>query len=444
MHEILVRRVQHPVGQGGFHMADMRVANKPFRYIYDCGSSNPGAISALLKGLGRSTGEKEFDWLVISSFDMDHCNGVALLLAEGYTFKRVFLPHRLDNKLLVWLLCCYVLDERSAKEITDALASLRILRELYDQFGRDGDGPDDMLERLTPDPAKPNAVNVTYHVKEADWMFRFYSRETNYGNLVKALFDKVEFAQLKAIMKRAAKTVSGSAKPRDTVKILADLFSVLGKPPAQAQAGNGAAPSGPSVKKLLGNAYENLTEDDARVFGDYNEVSLCLYAGPRTSGQSADRRFSVQCTVGHHSDFPARDWTRRAGWLGLGDIGFRNRALLDELALYYRSELALSCTKMVPHHGAQSNYGTLLPMLAPFFALDAMQTLWVAAAYPLTRYRHPAGVVVLESEKNGTFVMVSDDPGSRIEETVRSIPSLALSGSSVRYLIHLLRKAGYR
>ncbi|MDQ1830238.1 hypothetical protein [Massilia scottii] len=448
MHEILVRRVQHPVGQGGFHMADMRVANKPFRYIYDCGSGKPGAISALLKGLRRSIGEKEFDWLVISSFDMDHCNGMALLLAEGYTFKRVFLPHRLDNKLLVWLLCCYVLDERSPEEITEALVSLRILRELYDQFGRDGDGPDDMLERLKPNPAKPDAINVTYHVKEADWMFRFYSRETNYGDLVKLLFDKVEFTELKAIMERAAKTVSGLAKPRDTAKILTDLFSVLSKPPTPAQAGTGATPptatSADPVKKLLGEAYKKLTDDGARVFGDYNEVSLCLYSGPRTSGRSADSRFSVECMVGHLFDYPAQDWTRRAGWLGLGDIGFRNRASLDELALYYRAELALSCTKMAPHHGAQSNYGKHLAMLEPFFALDATRTLWIAAAYPLTRYRHPAGVVVMESAKNGTFAMVSDDPLSHIEETIRSTPELALSGASVRYLMHLLRKAGYR
>ncbi|WP_167090534.1 hypothetical protein [Massilia frigida] len=426
-------------------MADMRVANKPFRYIYDCGSGNPGTIGILLKGLRRSTGEKAFDWLVISSFDMDHCNGVALLLADGYTFKRVFLPHSLDNKLLVWLLCCYVLDGRSLAEIRDALTSLWVLRTLSEQFDRDGDGPDDLLERIDPDPAKPNAPNVTYHVKGADWMFRFYSRETNHADLVKTLFAKVEFAELKKVMERAAKTVSGkAANPRVTEKILTALFDALDNPPKPAQACNGAAPSGPSVKKLLGKAYQNLTEDDARVFGDYNEVSLCLYSGPCTSGQSADSRFSVERNVGYHFDYDARDWTRRVGWLGLGDIGFRNRASLDELALYYRAELALSCTKMVPHHGAQSNYGKHLAMLQPFFALDAARTLWIAAAYPLTRYRHPAGVVVLESAMNGTFVMVSDDPGSRIEETIRSIPALALSGSGVRYLIHLLRKAGYR
>ncbi|MDM5177794.1 hypothetical protein PO883_11375 [Massilia sp. DJPM01] len=438
MHEILVRRVQHPVGQGGFHMADMRVAGKPFRYIYDCGSNNLDAIRAVLAGLHRSDDKKKFDWLVISSFDMDHCNGVALLVAERYTFKRVFLPHRLDNELLVWLLCCYVLDGRSQAEITDALASLRVLRTLSDQSDGDGDGPDNLLERFTPDP---NALNATYHVKEADWMFRFYSRETNHAKLVNALFDKVEFAELREIMERVAKTVSGkTVNTRDTAKILSKLFSILGKP---AQAGDGAAASGPPVKKLLGIAYATLSKDGGRVFVDYNEVSLCLYSGPRTSGQNADSRFNVGCTIGHHADYPARDGTRRAGWLGLGDIGFRNQALLDELALYYRSELALSCTKMVPHHGAQSNYGADLPTLKPFFGLDDARTLWVAAAHPLTRYRHPAGVVVIESQKNGSFAMVSDDPGSRVEETIRSAPVLALSKASVSYLIHLLLKAGY-
>lgn len=438
MQEILVRRVQHPVGQGGFHMADMWVEDEPFRYIYDCGSDNPDAIRTVLAGLHRTEDEKKFDWLVISSFDMDHCNGVTLLLKGGYTFKRVFLPHRLDSKLLVWLLCCYVLDGRSLAEIQAALASLRELRELSDQFGRDGDEDGSVLERDGPNPA--NQVNITYRVKDADWMFRFYSRETNYAALVTALFGNDEFKPLKKIMEAAARTVSGRAAPGDTTTILDQLFSVLGKPPVAAA--DGTPVSKETVKKLLGKAYQALTKDGARVFGDYNEVSLCLYSGPRTSGQSAASRFNVACTIGHHSDYSARDGTRRAGWLGLGDIGFRTRALLEELALYYRSELALSCTKMVPHHGAQSNYGTHLATLTPFFGLDDTPTLWVAAAHPLAGYRHPAGIVVLESGKNGSFAMVSDDPGSRIEETIRSAP--ALNRATARYLIHLLHNAGYR
>ncbi|MDQ1816986.1 hypothetical protein RBA41_27140 [Massilia sp. CCM 9210] len=464
MHEILVKRVQHPVGQGGFHMADMLVGDEPFRYIYDCGSGKPGAIEAVLAGLHREDHEKSFDWLVISSFDMDHFIGVKLLIDAGYTFKRVFLPHRLDKNLLVWLLCCYVLDKRSQAEIVAAIDALRVIRALDMERPEepDGDNPHAVLEPLDPALVKAGKINVTYYVEDADWMFRFYSLETNFAPLVKAMFKRPEFAELKAIMERAADTVTGTAQNPDTAKILNELFEALGKQPGKpstqrkaraakiptgtpvAATSSSATTTADTVKQLLGKAYESLSENGVRVFGDYNEVSLCLYSGPRTRVHTAYTRFTVECGLENRPIHPVQDSTRRVGWLGVGDMGFANQQLLDQFALYYAAELALACTKMVPHHGAQSNYGKLLPMLKPFIGLDTDQPLWVAAAHPLTRYRHPAGVVVMECQKNGHFAMVSDDPGSRIEETISSASRSAISAPTARHLLNLLYHAGYR
>jgi hypothetical protein len=472
MGRFAVRRVQHPVGQGGFHTAEILIGDERFRYVYDCGSKKAGAIEGPLARMTIGQDALKYDWLVISSFDADHFNGIDKFKEYGITFKKVFLPHLLQQDFLEWLLCSYLIEKRSDAEITHAFRLLKAISR--GEFGTvgvtegaDPDGPVRLVRNKSTSAGGKNIgeVDVVYEVKDEDWMFRLYSREHRFAGLVDTLFNNPLLKPLKYLIERAAATVTDKTiDDAEISNILSELFRVLTTPPPAAQDGNAqAVPDGdvaltsstktkgkanklarvaagnagtgvssklPTVKQILSDAYDSLKENGKRVFSDYNALSLCMYSGPRTEFHKNQSTFESTCLIDGEELAAASSGgpTRRVGWLGFGDIGFGDPDAFLALTNRFSSEFGLARTKMVPHHGAQSNYGKELFALEPFFGLGPPNTLWIAAANPLSGYRHPDGVVVLECQKRGIFKLVSEDAPTRIEETIGAPFVVALLG----------------
>lgn len=472
MGRLAVRRVQHPVGQGGFHTAEILIRDARFRYVYDCGAKKPSAIDGPLERMTIGQDPVKYDWLVISSFDMDHFNGIDKFKKYGITFKKVFLPHLLEQEFLEWLLCCYLIEKRDAAGIAQAFRMLKAIAR--GDFGTVGvtegaepDGPVKLVRNssTTSGGSSVGEVDLVYEVEEEDWMFRFYSREHRFAGLVATLFNDPLLKPLKDLIERAAATVrDDNIADAEIDNILGELFRVLTEPPpatqdgnaqavpdgdgsatpptkakarqnkaARATAGNtgtGASSKPATVKKILSDAFDSLAEDGKRVFSDYNALSLCMYSGPRTELSRNRSTFESTCMIDGEEIGAASSArpTRRVGWLGFGDIGFGDPKALSALMKRFSSEFELARTKMVPHHGAQSNYGKELCELDRFFRLGPPDTLWVAAANPLSGYRHPDGIVVLECQKRGIFKLVSEDTQTRIEETIDAPFLVALLG----------------
>ena len=110
--KIVVDRMQYGVGQGGFHVQQIRVQAddtdvgvEPHRFVYDCGSDTAGMGQGKIKPLewairhfaGRRRADAAEDKLVVntlylSHFQKDHIDG-ARRLAELVDLQEIVIPH---------------------------------------------------------------------------------------------------------------------------------------------------------------------------------------------------------------------------------------------------------------------------------------------------------------------------------------------------------------
>lgn len=114
--EVLHSRVQHAVGQGGFHSAVVRGLDAngdayEFTYVYDCGAGASATVPITIKNAikrieasPRTAGSTAgtIDLLVISHYDRDHINGAQHLVHE-LNVRRILLPYLGPEDLLLVL-----------------------------------------------------------------------------------------------------------------------------------------------------------------------------------------------------------------------------------------------------------------------------------------------------------------------------------------------------
>lgn len=451
-----VRRIQQPVGQGGFHSAVINVGAEQFKYIYDCGSLSPSCLKQVVDNWSEPN--LHYDWLVISSFDFDHFSGVAILLEAGFTFKQVILPHRLDPSFFRQMLMMLIFEERTNAEIIVFIKIYNILtsrdlsangigqvlpaNENPDGVGNQSDDDSESeefeglvnLDRLARE-SKEKISERQYRVKGIDWMFRFYSREWNHTSFVDQVFDDSELSDLKELIDGILTKL-----PKDIPNILKKIAEELSRPVdenASVFAADTAVPTqdatidkglkkakNVTVKKRLTDAFSRKDKKSQAQFGDYNSASLCLYSGPIPSlHYTWTQHFELtRCSSGSYFSIgnQTHKKTRAVGWLGVGDIDFRELNELNQFLQYYSGELRLAGTRMVPHHGSQSNYDEEFANLLLFTQAAPVKTLlWVASANPAHRgYRHPSGIVVHACNRKGKFQLVTEDVGTTLEEIV--------------------------
>ncbi|MGU3495853.1 hypothetical protein ACLBXM_17570 [Xanthobacteraceae bacterium A53D] len=137
----------------------------------------------------------------------------------------------------------------------------------------------------------------------------------------------------------------------------------------------------------------------AWAFGDKNETSLMLYSGPAKPQKAG--------AVLRNSQMLAK---ARVGWMGTGDVYFKDPLTVQRFQNYYRDEVNWVTTFMLPHHGSAHNFDPSL------FVIDA--ELWVAAAQPIhKKWKHPAPEIVRAVKTSGArFRQVSSSAKSLLEE----------------------------
>ncbi|WP_217916419.1 hypothetical protein [Duganella sp. BJB1802] len=430
---MLVKRTQHAIGQGGFHVAEIQVDRSKFRYIYDCGARNTKGLVEIIETWPST--DKAFDWLVISSFDSDHLNCASELLDEGFTFKAVILPHLLNADLFKYIFLRYITDDLEIDELTRVTKVFR--RIIAGDFGRvlPGEDRDGITEAMdgdglvsTKDLALDSVGHISkrsYKVKNADWMLRFYSVEVEAKDAIDKIFNAPDLTALKTtileIGESLVKKVSEDKMQVLLDEVLTELKREVKMPATRTSAKKPAAQKKKTVKDIL-NAACKTPEDGKGIIHDYNSASLCLYSGP-VPEPYAHRDDSFICYRTCNDQRKTRTLANRngraVGWMGVGDITFKNSASTLGFIRYYFAELALTGTRMLPHHGAQSNYDPDLAQFRLFTSTIPDGSLWVAAADPKAGgYRHPDGAIVAECALSGTFHLVSADPTTTLQEVI--------------------------
>jgi hypothetical protein len=112
-------RTFHPVGQGAFyterHILD-KEEDKNFTIVYDCGSSKPKLIEAMVKKAFSKN--DEIDVLFISHFHADHINGIGFL-KERCNIKRVVMPFIDEEAKVLLKICCRLDGDTSILPLID-------------------------------------------------------------------------------------------------------------------------------------------------------------------------------------------------------------------------------------------------------------------------------------------------------------------------------------
>jgi hypothetical protein len=442
---MLVRRTQHAVGQGGFHVAEIMVDGEKFRYIYDCGAKNTQGLIDIINAWPST--DKKFDWLVISSFDSDHFNCAIELLDAKFTFKAIILPHLLNADLFKYIFFKYITEDFTLEELTRITTVFR--RIIAGHFGlvlpNEGNReiPNEINgERLvnTGDLAKDSIGNISkraYRVKDADWMLRFYSVEVEGKASIEKIFDAPDLAPLKDLILEIGESLVNIVSDGDMKDLLEKVVSELKKPvrklianatraSAKKAGGNPVVAekqkyTEKTVKEIL-DAECKISKDGKGIIHDYNSASLCLYSGPIPEPHKKwDANFMCMrmCSDQRQTRKLRNQEGRAVGWIGLGDITFKNPASTYGFIRHYVAELMLTGTRMVPHHGAQSNYDPELLQFRLFASTVPDGSIWVAAADPKAGgYRHPDGAIVAECALSGTFHLVSANPTTTLQEII--------------------------
>ncbi|UPU37434.1 hypothetical protein M1B72_06930 [Geomonas paludis] len=383
---VICKRIQWPVGQGGFATGTVRHGNQKYHYVYDCGSDN---LSALRNSIQCYTNNDDIECLFVSHLHSDHINGIDTLLTT-YPVNRVFLPYISDLEAIV-------LAIESAKQGMLTYNYLNFLENPFDWFFSRNVNTVSMVQRYESNPDHINGLSNKI------------SRDTIF---------KDTFLDLANIDKDTPQLLPGCVDIGLSFKggplwILAPFV-----PPVPEGVYDRFIEECNNLKLSISkNNYNSrnlqllLTDKDLLaklkrtydlISSKHNFVSMCLYSGP------PNRHYLMPTHARRRKLFRKE----RVGWMGTGDSPLKNEVVLDAFRRRYDRYLPLVGTLMCPHHGSKDNMDNhLIKVVNPHFSF--------AAASTTNGHGHPSGDVMSQLRLSEVgFHQISEVPGSKLVEEV--------------------------
>jgi hypothetical protein len=350
------------VGQGTFYGGAIEHNGHQFVVVYDCGSVT--ARDPLVRSINEFRTEFDrIDLLIVSHFDSDHVNGIALLIGDKKRVERIILPYLPVLKRLVLVASQEVNDEDYASLVTNPTEfftgdRFNIGDIVYiDQGGSNEGGeniaPDDNLkfdreleedfdfgeffmelpesdeeakEKILGDDYNLNGDNTRFlsfntrlTVGAELWEFVFYHRKTS---------DETDITNFSTAIDQFCKD-EGNIKVRE-------LFTL-------------------ERIKMVKKLYQDHIE------GDVNYSSLCVFHQPmfrstiggytRIMGTNELNSILLPWRWRH------RRWRySRSGTLLTGDQFLKKDFDFNPFYHYFNSRMNRTEIYQVPHHGSSSNW----------------------------------------------------------------------------------------
>jgi hypothetical protein len=418
-------RIQRPVGQGFFHTASLLVGSERFRYIYDCGSENRDVllhqIATYLSNspLEAWDAQHRVDSLFVSHLDLDHVNGLDVLLAR-VTVDTVVLPYLSPFERLaaaaealrheippvtflqLWADPARWFGERGVRRIIQILGDSgpeSPLPELPVETTFAAEGVIHMdIRPLTGAALRRSAYRIHARPVEALVVPHFLPLTLVSGagtlNWIFLTFVHPEPGReevFRRAVKRAFRGTQGL--PRSQYSRL-DIEWVL------------AVMRDPKLRDQLAECYETIRHDR-------NLTSMSLYSGPVKTNDviqmrwqgSQDERFRPY-------SFGVSGWN--VGWLATGDANLQRLPRRRHFRDHFRAIEPSLLTMALPHHGARGSF---------HLELLEMANLYFVAAGSQNRHGHPHPEVSesLAAAKGSLFV-VNEQPWSELSESVTIWP----------------------
>lgn len=417
-------RYQLPVGQGGFNVGTLRdlgldekmwrqslvsdaVPLADFMYVYDCGSDPIAGVVQSVRSIVARRPSRKLDMLFVSHFDRDHICGIPYLLHEkkGLRVDTIVMPYLDDiERIIAFGRSAATSGERVAERfhedvIVDPIGSMASFgpRQIVMVMPDDEDEGGLSYFELPPvEPPHSGTDGLPW--KSADKTGRSSTRSMSRRSPDGAtVVQHIEFEVGKGteggwLLKPHVKRTSR----RDRDAFCAAVEVALSWPRSSFE----QKVKDKKERRLLVTKHRSaVARAYTWTFGDKNETSLVLYSGP-AEPQKAGAVFK-------NGQMFAK---ARVGWMGTGDVDFKDRLTVQRFQNHYRDEVDWVTTFMLPHHGSAHNFDPSL------FVIDA--ELWVAAAKPIhKKWKHPAPEIVRAVKANGArFRKVCSAPKSLLEE----------------------------
>jgi len=405
-----IARSQKPVGQGGFHSAQITLRDRTFRYVYDCGSNQAHALRRELNRFAEEVGPGIVDLLVLSHLDRDHVNGVDKLLSV-HDVATVLLPYLTpwERILLVARACDDgELTPTSQSMLFDPVAWFkeRGVKRVVIALPSNPDGGDNS-------PPPPPLINPdwTDNVETralTDWDGEFQiegprvpneTEREEYGDMLSPGADVLP--QNAAAVLRAGVFLAWQlvpfVYPEDT-RLAASM--------AAARAALGlkkAKQNEPTLMKKVKGALTNkakrasLARAYRALHTDRNLTSMSLYSGPASSFTKITRVSNYSPHYLWHLHYPD---TSAVGWLGTGDQVLKRAERIAAFEHFHANLLPACSTFMLPHHGSAHNFSYHLCAGLP------SPVCWVIPYGP-NSYGHPDRTLVSGLQTRGFVVKVN-------------------------------------
>ena len=357
--ELNLLRVQHGVGQGGFHTSSFQIHNQDisgalqvsFELVFDCGTISKGPDGRNSKEFiteridaYQNTGDV-VDALFISHLDSDHLNGAATL-CNARKVLQIFLPYFRQEEMALFIAQQIISTDQTTlgpaglADVVNALSGRPLFGVPVTLIGgttRDGgDAPRDISQpRITlveidsagarrpvgPSVPSGSQLGLQWAAVEIPWTLLPWSYKQSPDGLRQLLVDLPELLKLQ--------TAGAKVTAQDMEKLLA-------------------------LRPRIRTALTKLIKDAGGIeSADFNAPSICLYSGPsleqsRIRGMSYRQRgtdrWNAQCDP--------------IGWITTGDavLGKYEVPFLQ----VFSQVLSETGTYVVPHHGAQKNHSRAL------------------------------------------------------------------------------------
>lgn len=411
---VRIIRAQWPVGQGCFSTGAIETAGGTIHYVYDCGARNVSNLEPIVAAYARRV--PQVDALFVSHLDGDHVDGLDTLLAR-LDVRTVYLPYLSTSQRLMALAEAEAEDRRLTASLVQAqfepaawFGSRGVGRVV---FVRNVNDPDLFSERPPerPDPEPRGEGRGPCLIEKGR------TRPVTQGAAGQAEVLEMEVnahiavvlggAPLNWILKPFVPRVSDDRVRQFEKKILA----ALGVPPGTAidLEALKILLKTPDGRTKLRRCYEAILTDGSGK--KHNAVSMSLYSGPETKTDA----WKVRARMENHWGWEMITDTESPGWIGTGDAKLKSTQPRAKWRSFYRRELALTRTLLLPHHGSKANFHSDL--------LRAPLRICIAAADEREEgYRHPSPEVVEAiDEADLRLVHVTKRLESRFRETITKI-----------------------
>ena len=430
--QITHKRVQHPIGQGFFHSAEIAVGDAtPLTYVYDCGAMGKYAtarnvcIDAYVAAQGAGT---ELDLLFVSHVHADHVNGLPRLLAPktGLKADTIVLPltepaERAMAFAAAISLNPHVAEDEFLRAMTidpgAALSRFSPRQIIYIRRGGREDQPPNSVEPPLISPDGPRVAGREVGTSGSTWKL------VGHGTVSPVAAAIANGGQVQVVMPDSLAIAIGSGQLIWLLLPYVDPAVVSQRRKFQSALAKGlkipfksigpwlAAPT--NMHALVTVDIDLLKDAYTAVAYDLNVTSLCLYSGPALFNPKGTRRF-LDGRHGGAAVQAAGGDDIRLGWLGTADADLKQTYRRSNFLHHYDNLLSQVATMTLPHHGSARNFHKEL------LGIGADVHIVPAAQY--RSWPHPGASVVQSVFSAGKALhVVTSAPVSRSNERVRMV-----------------------